>query len=582
MKRILKGIITAALPFSLLLTGVMNANAFELSIERAQQGEVITQYMKVEGEASRELRYKPVSLVILRPGMEVDSAADFNEKYAAMYQTYVRADNKYVFNFPFNEEEGEYTVLIRVINSEVEKKTISCYSIDDLVFLLNGLKNESLTEEEVCELLTLSYENLGVDGSLFSQLGDESRLAISGGIMASMEEYTVDELSSYLYEKTFVKVFSSDDTTELREKVISAYMESFGDEIRELCEKYFALPEEIREGVLKEIKKGKPGSLEEIAEMLPDACFVCEFGEIDNFSEIIALLSAYSSDERISAVKASLESFSASRQNIILRNVLKKRADIEGIESFAGIFRTVTNNIEILEQENNKPSGGGGGGGGGGGSVKKNESTVTVTPSEKEEKEEYSEVIERIYFDDIAEVSWASGAINALTSAGIINGREKGKFAPYGNITRAEFSKICALALNITAKNNDGIPFKDVASEHWSYEYIRALYQNGFIQGVSPDSFNPEAEITRQDIAVILFRIATMRGYEFNMESFGSDFSDNDKIASYALSAVGMLSRKGVILGFEGNEFKPHNKATRAETAVIVQRIMQMLEEEIK
>ena len=206
--KILKRFLTATVILTFVCVMALSVNAdFSVSIERTQQGENIVQNMKVEGESSEELRYKPVSLLILKPGMAADSVADFEEKYAAVYQSYVRADNKFVFKFPFNEEAGEYTVLIRVNNNDIMSNTIECYDIDDLVFLLKGIKEESLTAEEVCELLALKYKNIGVDGELFSQLEESSRIKISEDIMNSMTEYTVDELSEYLYEKTFICVF---------------------------------------------------------------------------------------------------------------------------------------------------------------------------------------------------------------------------------------------------------------------------------------------------------------------------------------------------------------------------------------
>jgi len=582
--KILKRFLTATVILTFVCVMALSVNAdFSVSIERTQQGENIVQNMKVEGESSEELRYKPVSLLILKPGMAADSVADFEEKYAAVYQSYVRADNKFVFKFPFNEEAGEYTVLIRVNNNDIMSNTIECYDIDDLVFLLKGIKEDSLTAEEVCELLTLKYKNIGVDGELFSQLEESSRIKISEDIMNSMTEYTVDELSEYLYEKTFICVFSSDDTQEIKESIIEAYNDMFGEDIISVCEKYFALDESIRKAVLEEIKTRDADNVEDIITELFDSCFVCEFHDIDNFSEITTLISEYETDSRIAEASETLNGFSASRKNIILRNILKRSGSIKDIESFMDVFNLVVDNIDDLELENNKPSGSGGGGGGGGGVSKRNESTVTVTPPEKEENKENEEVfetVEKVYFDDISEVSWANEAINALTAAKVINGRENGRFAPYENITRAEFSKICALALKIESKNDADIPFKDVKKSHWAYEYIKSLYQNGFIQGVSPDSFNPEAEITRQDIATILFRAVSMSGYEFMLESADADFKDNDKISSYALPAVGMLSKKGVILGFDDNTFKPENNANRAETAVVIHRLLKMLEQE--
>ena len=176
-------------------------------------------------------------------------------------------------------------------------------------------------------------------------------------------------------------------------------------------------------------------------------------------------------------------------------------------------------------------------------------------------------------FNDIAGVSWAQEAILSLYSKGIISGYGDGSFAPQNNIKREEFVTIAVSAFYKDAQAGE-CGFSDVAEGAWYYKNIAIASNNGIISGIGGDLFGVGRNITRQDMAVILFRIA---GDRLNMPENHELFSDDNDIADYAKEAVYALKAAGVINGVSADEFAPRKNATRAETAVMIYRFINLI-----
>lgn len=177
-------------------------------------------------------------------------------------------------------------------------------------------------------------------------------------------------------------------------------------------------------------------------------------------------------------------------------------------------------------------------------------------------------------FDDLDNVSWAKGAILALKEKNIISGKENGKFCPNDLVTREEFTKMVVNAFGISTDNRKN-GFADVAEESWYYEYVSVAAGSGIVQGISDDEFGVGRQITRQDIATVLYRVAVLRGQSFGGR--GEQFSDDSQIADYAKECVYDLRAKGVVSGFEDDSFRPQNFATRAEAAKMLYNMMEVL-----
>ena len=219
---------------------------------------------------------------------------------------------------------------------------------------------------------------------------------------------------------------------------------------------------------------------------------------------------------------------------------------------------------------NGKSSGGGGGSssgssGGGGGISGVRASVIEQTEGNAPEAMKMSNE----KFADLNEAEWAREAVTALTDKGIINGRSENIFAPNENITREEFVKIITVAFEI-GTTNESAGFIDVEDGEWYETYVNSAYKAGIVKGVGESKFGTGQEISRQDMAVMVYKAAEYCGIELAMGEEMLEFSDADKIADYAKDAVCAMHTAGVISGVGGNRFEPVGNATRAEAAKIV------------
>ena len=168
-------------------------------------------------------------------------------------------------------------------------------------------------------------------------------------------------------------------------------------------------------------------------------------------------------------------------------------------------------------------------------------------------------------FPDMANAVWATEAVNALRAKGIVAGDSYGNFNPTSYVTRAEFAKMMVVLTGLEPSYED-CGFNDVSSGDWFYAYVNAAAKSGLVLGDNLGNFNPNSRITREDMAVILYRaygIGEDLGYTLS-------FADSDSIYDYAKEAVAFLNAKNVISGIGGNIFAPKNNATRAEAAQLL------------
>lgn len=171
-------------------------------------------------------------------------------------------------------------------------------------------------------------------------------------------------------------------------------------------------------------------------------------------------------------------------------------------------------------------------------------------------------------FRDLGSVSWARDAINGLAAKGIVNGKSSDSFAPNDSVTRAEFIKMLMSALELNSDAFRTSSFGDVSTDAWYFVSVETAYNLGIVTGAD-GRFNPNAEITRQDMAVMLVRAAQVSGKTF-ADGQSKNFADASSIAPYARDAVDTLSKAGVINGISETEFAPCETATRAQAAKLL------------
>ena len=156
-------------------------------------------------------------------------------------------------------------------------------------------------------------------------------------------------------------------------------------------------------------------------------------------------------------------------------------------------------------------------------------------------------------------------------------GVDDDNYAPNSNISRAAFAKLLVKALDLKASDNV-VKFNDIEEEKWYTQPVETAASLEIVKGYGDgDEFNPNGEITREAMAVMIVRALKQvdPDGDYTVDSLG--FGDSDSISDWAKSEVGIASNKGLVTGVSSTEFAPKENATRAQAAVIIYRVLDLL-----
>ncbi len=216
-------------------------------------------------------------------------------------------------------------------------------------------------------------------------------------------------------------------------------------------------------------------------------------------------------------------------------------------------------------------------GGGGGGSVVKPTATPTVAPTEEptQAPQGGGNDVFKPAFTDVAENAWYYDSVRYVYVNGLMNGTSDTEFAPTASLTRAMLVTVLWRLENEPVVNYL-MPFDDVAEDTWYSEAVRWAVAEGIVNGVEDTKFAPDNNITREQIATIMYRYAEYKGIApTGAWAIRLDYSDLATIADYAMDGVMYCNLKGIMTGKENNNFAPKDNATRAEIATILQRFIE-------
>ncbi len=173
-------------------------------------------------------------------------------------------------------------------------------------------------------------------------------------------------------------------------------------------------------------------------------------------------------------------------------------------------------------------------------------------------------------FTDVPESRWSYPYIQQLYDAGVVSGTSATTFEPTANVTRAQFVTMLAGLQGADVSAYTSGKFADVPADAWYAPYVNWAAENGVVYGVSDTAFAPDAEISRQDMAAMLYRYAGQFGIQLGTGNPAITFTDEADIADYALPAVEALQRAGVISGMPDGSFRPRDTATREQACVML------------
>lgn len=177
-------------------------------------------------------------------------------------------------------------------------------------------------------------------------------------------------------------------------------------------------------------------------------------------------------------------------------------------------------------------------------------------------------------FKDVRETDWFYDAVKFVSENGLMIGTGTDTFGPELSVTRGMLVTILHRLENRPQAANGN--FTDVREDDYYYDAVAWAKQNGIVLGIDQTRFCPNENITREQFAAILYRYFLYKNFE--AEDMGvdlSEFEDNDLISDYALSAMEWAVGKGLIKGRGEVTLAPKGNATRAETAMILQRFIE-------
>jgi hypothetical protein len=171
----------------------------------------------------------------------------------------------------------------------------------------------------------------------------------------------------------------------------------------------------------------------------------------------------------------------------------------------------------------------------------------------------------KVEFSDVDLSKWYGEYITYVVQNGIMQGMGDGTFAPDTDLTRAQLAQIL---YNIAGQPEvtSASPFADVAAGKWYTAAITWAAENGVVKGYGDGNFGPEDKLTREQLATMLWRYAGEPASEGKL----ADFTDAASISAYAVDALKWATEVGIVNGMGDGTIAPQGLATRAQVAKMI------------
>jgi hypothetical protein len=182
-------------------------------------------------------------------------------------------------------------------------------------------------------------------------------------------------------------------------------------------------------------------------------------------------------------------------------------------------------------------------------------------------------------FSDIDE-TFSRDEINKLATQGILKGTAPNIFEPDRPVTRMEFAALIVRAIDATPDESVALTFKDINRGAWYTEELKAALATKVAKGFSNIEFRPNIDINREQASKMLVNVLKEQGVTAGSKS--SDFTDADRIIGWAKEDVDYASSVGLVGGYPDGSFGPKNSLTRAESAALIYRMIEMIDKDGK
>ena len=175
-------------------------------------------------------------------------------------------------------------------------------------------------------------------------------------------------------------------------------------------------------------------------------------------------------------------------------------------------------------------------------------------------------------FVDVPKNEWYVGAVDYAVQNGLMNGVGNDRFDPEGSMTRAML--VTVLWRYEGEPEAPANTFSDVKAGTWYSDAVSWASANGVVNGVGNNKFDPDGNITREQMATILYRYCNGKGIDTSKQASISGFPDAGSVSSYAQTAMQWAVAEKLVNGSDG-KLLPQGNATRAQVATILMRFIE-------
>lgn len=477
------------------------------------------------------------------------------------------------FRLPERAASGLKKVFAKPIVGRQSEQTLEFYSSSDIEQILSNwndainnkdkAKMENVINDETALKIIL---NSPLVPTLRQELLEKDKSAVTEKLLQSQPASNVDDVAA-AFKDPYLNFALNNLSKETAAKLLLEFYDSIdtkkGDVYQNIISK---LSDSEKLTVFENAISQKTANAAngEIVSLAYSCAVFGEFSKISYYSDVKPFIDTYNTEyfkidtSIYDKVKNTYE---------VDSKVLTQRSSYTDFETFKAKYELWAKEQYDSENSSNGSTGGTGGGGGG----KKTSSSSgggggVINPVKEE------------IFADLAGFDWAKEHIMALYNKGVIDGIGDKEFAPEQTVTREQFVKIASALCTMPEAPSDA-GFEDVVSGSWYEKYVNGAKAISLISGKDEKTFGVGENITRQDAAVVLFnalKISKPEAVEgISIDELG--FADSDSISAYALYAVSVLNKLGVINGDNNGYFNPTANATRAEAAVMINKVLKLI-----
>lgn len=496
-----------------------------------------------------------VSVSVLKPGKEYADMEMHENKldiFAAYKEYQTDETGAYTVSFKLSPENcisGIY--LVRTGTEDMGLKT-------DQLYYINKTKHEQsckdfFAAEDKEEYIMTYLFDLGLNYELINDENVNAILRLYDESKSDILDLSENNISEILNKCAAINGINESEI-----EIFGDYSEDLGfssDVLRFLDKSYLV---DIYSIIEEKISRSS-GSLKDFDKNLNIALALACVQAADGYGTVKEALTAFSDDLGISRSKITDDVC----KEIVGRSLTKEQLEKE---------------LDAFDDNGASGNGGGNSYGGGGGSAYPSGNRVAAVQVSEEliEPPVLEPYVGAAEFSDLSGFEWAEEAIENLRERNIVSGKEEGRFCPEQRVLREEFVKMVMEGLQFADLYGE-FELQDVKESDWYYSWVKNAYLSGIVNGVSEQAFGSGQEISRQDMAVIIYNALNKKGIILENAS-SREFGDELDISGYAAVAVSALSGTNIIQGDEAGNFNPTDSATRAEAAVIINNVIEYME----